>query len=738
METTTTSTRSPAAPPPGPPARPGVFERVAGFSHRHRWPALLLWLAVLVGVQGASMAVGSDWRNDFSMPGTESQEAADLLEENGSAQAGDTLDIVFDGLASAGPGTEDRDRIEGMLDEVAGLPRVAQVISVYEDPQQRIADGGSGDIGYATVVLNVPSEQLTLPEVERIYDTARTAAGDGLDVELGGEAARLLGEEAGGGAEGVGILSALVVLVLMFGTVIAAGLPVITAIFAVGASIGFMSLASHAFTIADFTPYTMTLVGLGVGIDYALLIFARYRAELVAGHEPERATRAALDAAGRTVFFSGCTVIVALLGLVALGIGSLQGMALAVACTVLVTMLASLTLLPALLGVFGRRFARQFAAKAARREAKGRPPAGEVWRRWGGLVQRHPLSALVVAVAALLALAAPALGMRLGFADAGNDPAGTTSREAYDLLSEGFGPGFNGPLVVVANAGDGASGEDAAAAAAAALNDTPGVARATGPIPSEDGGVATVIAFPTTSPQDEATSDLVSELRDEVLPGVSEETGAEYLVGGATAGFEDFSGTVSDRMPLFVAIVVGVSMLLLMAVFRSVLIPLKAAVLNLLSIGAALGAMTLVFGEGALGLAEAGPIEAFLPVMIFAIVFGLSMDYEIFLVSRIHEEWTRTRDHAAAVREGLGHTGAVITAAGAIMIMVFGAFTLSDSRMLQQMGFGMAVAIFVDAVVIRCLIVPAAMQLMGRHAWWLPRWLGRALPSVRLEKAEAR
>ncbi|MGP3968485.1 MMPL family transporter [Streptomyces sp. 6N223] len=737
----TTSARAAAA-PPGPPARPSVFERVAGFAHRHRWTALLLWLAVLVGVQGASMAAGSDWRNDFSMPGTDSQEAADLLEENGSAQAGDTLDIVFDGLDSAGPGTEDRikDRIEGMLAEVAELPRVAQVVSVYEEPRQRISDGGSGDIGYATVVLTVPSERMTLPEVERIYDAARTAAGDGLDVELGGEAARLLAEEEGGPAEGVGILSALVVLVLMFGTVIAAGLPVIAAVFAVGGSIGFISLASHAFTIADFTPYVMTLVGLGVGIDYALLIFARYRAELVAGHEPERATRAALDAAGRTVFFSGCTVIVALLGLVALGIGALQGMALAVACTVLVTMLASLTLLPALLGVFGRRFARQFTAKAAKRAAKGRPPAGEVWRRWGGLVQRHPLPALVVAVAALLAMAAPALGMRLGFADAGNDPAGTTSREAYDLLSEGFGPGFNGPLVVVANAGDGngaGNGQQAAAAASAALNNTPGVAQATGPIPSENDAVATVIAFPETSPQDEATSDLVSELRGEVLPRLSEDTGAEYLVGGATAGLEDFSGTVSERMPLFVAIVVGVSMLLLMAVFRSVLIPLKAAVLNLLSIGAALGAMTLVFGDGMLGV-ESGPIEAFLPVMIFAIVFGLSMDYEIFLVSRIHEEWTRTRDHAAAVREGLGHTGAVITAAGAIMIMVFGAFMLSDGRMLQQMGFGMAVAIFVDAVVIRCLIVPAAMQLMGRHAWWLPRWLARALPSVRLEKREAR
>lgn len=721
-----------ATAPPAPPGRrPGILERLARFGHRRRWTALLLWVAVLVGVQATSMATGDDWRNDFALPGTESEEATELLAEHGSAQAGDTLDIV---LADEGTGgltaPDTRQRVEGMLGEVAELPNVDRVVSLYDDPSQTISRDGT--IGYATVVLSVPSEQMPIPDVERIYDTATEIEGDGLQVELGGEAARLLSEEEGSAAEGVGIMAALVVLVLMFGTVIAAGLPVMVAIFAVGSAIGLITLTSHVFTIADFTPYVMTLVGLGVGIDYALLIFARYRAELVAGHEPEQATRVALDAAGRTVFFSGCTVIVALLGLVALGIGALQGMALAVACTVLVTMLASLTLLPALLAIFGNRFARQFRAKAAKRAAKGRKPAGEVWRRWGSLVQRRPVAALVVSAVALGALAAPVLGMRLGFNDAGNDPQGATSREAYDLLSEGFGPGFNGPLVVVADGGE-QGAQQAATAALNTLNDTPGVARAVGPIPSEDGQVATLIAFPESAPQDEATSTLVAQLRDEVLPAVSEETGAEYLVGGPTAGLEDFSATVAERMPLFVAIVVGVSMLLLMVVFRSVLIPLKAAVLNLLSIGAALGAMVLVFQDGRFG-AESGPIEAFLPVMVFAIVFGLSMDYEIFLVSRIHEEWRRTRDHALAVREGLGHTGAVITAAGAIMIMVFGAFVLSGDRMLQQMGFGMAIAIFVDAVIIRCLIVPAAMQLMGRHAWWLPAPLARALPTVELER----
>ncbi|WP_345023432.1 MMPL family transporter, partial [Streptomyces sedi] len=342
---------------------------------------------------------------------------------------------------------------------------------------------------------------------------------------------------------------------------------------------------------------------------------------------------------------------------------------------------------------------------------------------------------LAVAVVALGALAAPALNLRMGMADAGNDPVGSTSREAYDLLSEGFGPGFNGPLVVITDGGEGGA-EAAAGVAAERLADVEGVAGVTPPAPTGDGAVATLVLFPETSPQDVATSDLVHALREDVLPGIEGETGAEYLVGGATAATMDYSEKVAERMPLFVAIVVGVSVLLLMAVFRSVWIPLKAALLNLLSIGAALGAMTLVFQEGWFGV-EPGPIEAFLPVMIFAIVFGLSMDYEIFLVARMHEEWERHGDHRLAVREGLAHTGAVISAAGAIMVAVFGAFILSPDRMLQQMGFGMAVAILVDAVIIRCLIVPAAMQLLGRHAWWLPAPLARLLPAVELERHDA-
>ncbi|GAA2407039.1 MMPL family transporter [Actinomadura vinacea] len=696
----------------------GVIARVAAWSFRFKWAALALWALVLVAVTVAGQAAGADYRNDFTLPGTQSQRATDLLTRHGAAQAGDSVQIVVKAPGGLRAPAVERE-VRAALDRVKGLPSVAGVRAPYEDAAAISRDG---TIGYGTVTLSGKAEAVPKEDVRRIIETARTAASAGVRVEAGGDAARGAEESEGGGAEGAGMMAALVILVLLFGSLLAAALPLVTALFAVGASMGLIVLASRVATVADFTPPIMMLVGLGVGVDYALLVFYRYRHELLDGAEPREATRRALDAAGRTVFVAACTVVIALLGLVALGLGALQGVALAVALTVLVTMLASLTLLPALLGVFGGRIRRHVLKRAAKAAAKGREP-GARWRRAAMAVQRRPVPALLVAVLALLALSAPALGMRLGFADAGNDPAGQTSREAYDLLAEGFGPGFNGPLVVVGE-GDAAAGRRIQGV----LSGTDGVAAATPPIPSGDGRLFTVLVFPETAPQDEGTADLVHTLREDVLPG-------GYLVGGSTAATQDFADTVSGRLPLFVAIVVGLSALLLLVVFRSVLIPIKAALLNLLSIAAALGAITLVFQDGRFG-AEAGPIEAFIPVMIFAIVFGLSMDYEVFLLSRIHEEWTRTRDPALAVREGLTATGQVITAAGAIMIVVFAAFVLSPSRMLQQFGLGLAVAILLDAVVIRCLIVPAIMQLLGRRAWWLPGPLARRLPEVSLERVE--
>jgi putative drug exporter of the RND superfamily len=458
-------------------------------------------------------------------------------------------------------------------------------------------------------------------------------------------------------------------------------------------------------------------------VDYALLLFSRYRSELLAGADPAQATTTALDTAGRSVLFAGSTVIVALLGLFLTGVGSLEGVALSVALTVLVTMLAAITLLPALLGIFGRRIERRLRRRAAR---TGRVP-GARWDRWARAVGRHPWGALLAGTAVLLVLCVPALDMRLGFADAGAESPSLSSRRAYDAVADGFGPGYNGPLVVVSR-DDSDTGEDLART----LETTDGVDAVTPAQPLGDSGYAALLAFPATAPQAEETTDLVHRLRDNVLPRLEERTGSDYLVGGSTAAAIDFSQAVADRLALFVLLVVGLSAVLLMAVFRSLLIPLKAAVLNLLSIGAALGVMTFVFQDGNLG-AQPGPIEAFVPVLIFAVVFGLSMDYEVFLVSRMHEEWKAVGDPALAVRRGLVTTGGVITAAGAIMVVVFGSFLFSPDRMLQQFGLGLAVAVLLDAVVIRSLIVPGVMFLMGRRAWWLPRRLDAALPDLPLE-----
>ncbi|MFI7675918.1 MMPL family transporter [Actinophytocola sp. NPDC049390] len=677
---------------------PSRMVRLAGWAQRRHWLALALWVAVLGGITVAAQAVGSDYRDDHTLPGTESQQVADAFAAQGRQP--DSVRVVFQrdaGIAGA------RDGAAAVLSEVERLPRVADVSGLTESER--------GTVAFATVTFDgadVPAE-----DVRRVIDTAGRD-GD-LRVELGGDPVRAAEEAPGGAAEGAGMLAALVILVLMFGSFLAACLPLVTAVFAVGSTLGVIMLASHLTALPGYAPPLMMLVGLGVGIDYALLVFARFRGELRMGADRARAARTALDTAGRSVLFAGTTVMIALLGLLALGLGSLQGVALAVTLTVLLTMVASLTLLPALLTVFGKRI-----EKAVRkRPNRG---SGARWRRWSDTVQRRPVPALVVSLAALGALSVPAFGMQLGFADAGTEAESATSRQAYDLLAEGFGPGVNGPLVIMS---EGGGTEELATA----LDGTDGVAGVGAPQRLGD-DLGMLLVFPDSAPQDEATSDLVTRLRTDVLPPLETDTGATYLVGGSTAAADDFAAAVSDRLPLFLLVVVGLSAILLMAVFRSLLIPLKAALLNLLSIGASLGVVTLVF-------APTGPVEAFVPVLVFAIVFGLSMDYEVFLVSRMHEEWRRTGDASGAVREGLATTGGVITAAAAIMVVVFGAFVLSPDRMLRQFGLGLAVAVLVDALVLRCLVVPAVMRLFGTRAWWLPRWLDKALPNVALEPPES-
>jgi len=706
-------------------ARPRAsrFERLASWSQRRRWWAVALWVIALAAITTGARAAGSDYHNDYSLPGTQSQQALDTLEKHAPGQAGAAVQIVL-----ADPGgiraPETRQRVTAMLGQVAHLPHVVGVHSPYAGPAAISRDG---TIAYATVLLDQQAEQIPSADVRTIIHAAQDAAGGGLRIELGGDAIRGAEQAPGGTAEGAGLLAALVILVLLFGSLLAASIPIVIAVFAVGSAVGLVVLASHAATVADYTVPLMILVGLGVGIDYALLLFSRYRGELLHGADRRRAAATALDTAGRTVLFAGSTVIIALLGLVALGLGSLQGVAVAVAVTVLVTMAGALTLLPALLAIMGRRIERA----VLRRAGPGRRADGTRWARWSGLVQRRPWPVLLAAAAVLLTLSAPVLGMRLGFADAGNDARSTTSRQAYDLLAKGFGPGFNSPLIVVAGGGEAAAG-----ALHHAIAGTAGVAAVTPPAVSPDGKITTMVAFPAAKPQDAATQDLVSRLRTSVLPPLAHQTGAHILVGGTAAAAVDFAAAVASRLPLFIAVVIGLSALLLLAVFRSLLIPLKAALLNLLSVGAALGVTTLIFQHGVLGGAlaiEPGPVEAFIPVMIFAIAFGLSMDYEVFLLSRMHEAWERTRDPRTAISEGMATTGRVVTAAAAIMVVVFASFLLDPSRMLQQFGLGLAVAVLLDALVIRCLMVPAAMSLLGARAWWLPTAIARRLPRLALE-----
>ncbi|AKU15150.1 MMPL family transporter [Luteipulveratus mongoliensis] len=685
----------------------------ARWATRRPWHALAAWLFVLIAVTGASFAVGSSHHDSTELPGTESQHVSDALA--GTRDALDEVQVVF--KANGGNVAAD----PAVRTTIADLRANDAVNAVSPPSAQAGSLSKDGRTGFATVTLKTIPEETDPAQVRDIIDTAEKHQTGSLQIALGGDAVRNASQE-GGAAEGIGMMAALVILVILFGSLLAALLPMLTALFAVGSAVGAVALVSHLAAVPSYAPPMMMLVGLGVGIDYALLIFTRFRSELLAGRTREQATAIALRTAGRSVLFAGVTVIIALVGLVVLGLGSMQGLALSVAMTVLLTMVASMTLLPGLLTLFSKRIEKHVRKRAAKRTKV----QGDAWRRVSDGVRRRPWLALLVAVPLMLVLAVPALGMRLGFSDAGTDASSATSRKAYDMLADGFGPGVNGPLYVLAE-----GTPQQAGAAAQALRSVEGVAGVNGPM-GEPGRPSALIVIPEGGPASDATVDLVHRLRDTALPKISANSGGTYSVGGSTAGAIDFADAVKGRLPWFIVLVVGLSSVLLMAVFRSVLIPLKAAVLNVLSIGAAFGIMTWVYGDGHLGV-PSGPIEAFLPVICFSVVFGLSMDYEVFLVSRMHEEWRRSGDAHHAVREGLASTGAVITAAAAIMVVVFGAFMLSPDRMLGQMGLGLASAVLLDAVLVRCLIVPAVMHLLGDKAWWLPGWLDRSLPRIRLE-----
>jgi RND superfamily putative drug exporter len=598
-------------------------------------------------------------------------------------------------------------------------------------------------------VFDEKANLLPAEAAKRVVKVAQHAGGSGVQVELGGQAIEATQRVGFGLSTAVGLLAAIVVLLLTFGSLIAMGLPIVTALFGLGTGLGVIALFTHAVDTPEFSSELAAMIGLGVGIDYALFILTRFReAYRTPGPTFENSRESvvqAIDTAGRAVLFAGSTVVIALLGMMLLGVSFLYGVAISASIGVLLVMLASLTLLPALLTIAGAKVAR--GSRRSRRRARARGgqgpeltidgmPASEggAWLRWSAFVQHHSKAVAAISAGLMLAIAAPATALRLGSSDASNDPANQTTHKAYELLAAGFGQGFNGPLLVVAEKPGGGAGSLAPLHRAIAA--APDVASVAPPKLNPNGSVATITVYPSSSPQAYATSQLVTHLREDVIPPLESGTGLKVYVGGVTAGSVDFATTLGQKLPLFIGVVVLLSALLLLIVFRSLLIPLQAAFMNLLSIGASLGVIVAIFQWGWLSSlmgVQQGPIESFIPVMLFAIVFGLSMDYEVFLVSRIHERWTLTRDNTRAVSEGLALTGRVVTAAAAIMVCVFLSFMLGEDRIIKEFGLSLASAVLLDALVVRCLLLPATLNLLGAATWKVPAWLDRLLPRMNIE-----
>lgn len=712
------------------------MRKLAEFCIRHRRLTVLTWIIALFVAGAAAGSAGEKFSNNFELPDSDSSQALNLLEERFPAQSGEQIQIVFqDERGLEDPAVEKR--IDTLMADLAELDHVVATATPY-DPDGGGAVSESGTIGFGIVNLDKAGFELPPEDIRAIIDTAHAADGDGLQVELGGDSIRFVDQEMGSTSELIGLLAAIVILLIVFGSAVAMAMPIVTAIVSLGTALSLVTLFTQVIDTADFAPALATMIGLGVGIDYALFVVTRFRACLRDGMEVDEAVVTAMDTSGRAVVFAGVTVVIAMLGLFAIGVSFLYAPALAASLAVLTTMLAAITLLPAMLSKVGRRIDRLRLPGTNRKSEPGKE--SPAWTRWSKMIQRRPLVCAIASASFLIVLAIPVFSIDLGSADAGTDAEDTTTRQAYDLLAEGFGPGFNGPLQIVVDVPEGASPdqtEEGLVSLGSALESAEGVAAVQPPVSNEAGDTALIQIFPTTSPQDAETSDLVKSLREDTIPPVAEESDLTVHVGGLTAIYDDFTTYISGKLPLFFGVVILLSALLLMAAFRSILVPLKAVLMNLLSIGASFGVVVAIFQwgwlGGLIGLDTTAPIESFLPVMVFAIIFGLSMDYEVFLMSRVHEEWTKRNDASAAVQHGLASTGRVITAAATIMICVFGSFALGGNLTLKLFGVALAAAIAIDAFVIRSILVPAIMELLGRRAWWLPSWLDRILPRINVE-----
>ena len=709
--------------------------KLADLAYRRRGRMVLAWIAAAVVIIGVGSSLAGEYNADYNTPGSESKAASDLTEERFGGYSGQEIYVVWkdeDGARSPAA----RENIDAFLAEAT------QVDHVERQTPIRVSDDGT--IAATTLPLTVPGWDVPKEDGEKLIAAAERNSVDGLEIKLGGDPIYQAQEAAS--PEGIGFLGAAIVLLIAFGSVVAAGLPLVIALVGLGISSGgLIVLLANVVDVPDWTTAVSGLIGIGVGIDYALLVLTRFRAAMHDGKDRHDAIVESVTTAGRSVIIAGCTVVIAVLGLALTGLPYMYGVAISASFAVLVVMLAAVSLLPALLSYLGPNVDRlriPFLGRTLKAETNGESLAA----RWSHAVQRRPWTAAIAATALLLALAAPALGMRLGFPDAGNDPPDTMTRQAYDLQTEGFGPGSNGPLVIAAELPDRTAAGDIDSLAQR-LRDEDGVAFVAEPTINQAGDAALLTVIPSTSPQAAETEDLVERLRTDVVPDELGDSGIVAQIGGVTAALDDQSVYITDRMPLFIAGVVGLSFLLLLVAFHSPLISLKAAVMNLLSVGAAYGVMTLVAKGGAvgelIGIDHEVPIAPFMPVMMFAILFGLSMDYEVFLISRIREEYLRHGDTSRAVADGLAKTARVITAAAAIMVVVFLAFLAAPDTFLKLFGIGLASAIFLDATVVRMVLVPAVMQLLGKRNWWIPDWLERLLPRLDVERvavgtAEAR
>ncbi len=686
--------------------------RLADFAFRRRRLVLLAWIVALVGAFAASATLAGEFSADYATPGSESQRAGDLLTQRFPGRSSDTVDVVWEARGGVESAKERTDTLLAAASRLEGIGDAA--------PAEVSRDG---TIAVSRLSLTVKPDSVPETTGHSLISLAGAASRDGLRVEMGGPVIQGA-QESELSSEAVGLMIAALVLLVTFGTLVAAGLPIATALFGLGVSSAGVGLLAAVMDVPDWSTAVASMIGLGVGIDYALLILTRHRSSLAAGKTPREAVAEAVSTAGHSVLVAGTTVVISLLGLFLMGLSYLQGVALSASFAVLVTMAASVTLLPALLGFAGRKIDRLRIPFANRppKDPEHTPAA-----RWSRAVQRRPWAAALAGAAVLLVLATPFLGLRLGFPDAGNDRAATMTRQSYDLVEKGFGAGANGPLLLAAEL-KGAGDRAELGALATRLAREPGVAAVAPPAINPAGDTAVLTVVPESSPQSPATADLIRQLRADVLPGA----GLPVSVGGTTASFVDQGDVTADRLPLFIGGVVILSILLLTVTFRSVTVALKAGAMNLLSIGAAYGVVAYLAEGGwagqLVGIDTPTPVPPFIPVIMFAILFGLSMDYEVFLLSRVREEFLSGLSTSQAVTEGLARTARVITAAALIMVAVFGAFALSPEVFLKLIGIGMAAAILIDATIVRMVLVPAVMQLLGDRNWWMPRWLERVLP----------